>query len=40
MLFFDDEHRNIHDIGALGVRTQFVPEGMTWRMFRQGMQLD
>lgn len=30
MVFLDDEMRNIHEVGALGVRTIHVPHGLTW----------
>ena len=29
MIFFDDEHRNIQDVGALGVQTVHVQNGLT-----------
>lgn len=29
MIFFDDEHRNIQDVGALGVQAVFVKNGLT-----------
>nr|WP_321357309.1 magnesium-dependent phosphatase-1 [uncultured Draconibacterium sp.] len=28
MVFFDDEHRNIHEVGKLGVETVFVYDGL------------
>jgi len=28
MVFFDDEHRNIHEVGKLGVEAVFVEEGL------------
>ncbi len=37
MIFFDDEHRNIHEVGDLGVQAVHVPRGMTWRLFEQAL---
>ncbi|KAI9225240.1 MAG: magnesium-dependent phosphatase 1 [Piptocephalis tieghemiana] len=38
MLFFDDEHRNIRDVSALGVVCIYVPEGLSLRALREGLQ--
>ena len=35
MLFFDDEQRNIADVGALGVNAIFAGQGMSWELFSQ-----
>ncbi len=35
MVFFDDEYRNIEEIGALGVKTVFVRSGITFEMVNQ-----
>lgn len=32
MVFFDDEMRNIHDVGSLGVQAVFVEEGISGQM--------
>ena len=32
MVFFDDEMRNIHDVGSLGVKAVFVEEGISGQM--------
>ncbi|RCW33961.1 magnesium-dependent phosphatase-1 [Marinilabilia salmonicolor] len=32
MVFFDDEMRNIHDVGSLGVKAFFVQEGLSIQM--------
>ncbi len=34
MVFFDDEHRNIHEVGGLGVRAVYVNDGINHRMLR------
>lgn len=39
MLFFDDEHRNIVDVGALGVKCVEVSRGVDDSSFRSGMAL-
>ncbi|BFZ19592.1 hypothetical protein BsWGS_22630 [Bradybaena similaris] len=39
MLFFDDEHRNIADVSTLGVTCMFVPDGISNRSFKEGMDL-
>lgn len=38
MLFFDDEQRNIVEVGTLGVTCVFVPAGINRKLFRDGMQ--
>ena len=30
MYFFDDEHRNVKEVGEMGVNTYLVLEGLTW----------
>ncbi len=37
MAFFDDEMRNIQDVGALGVHTVYVPDGLTWDRFHKAL---
>lgn len=37
MLFFDDEMRNITDIGKLGVTTQLVNGELTFELFEQAL---
>jgi magnesium-dependent phosphatase 1 len=37
MLFFDDEHRNIREVGGLGVRSIEVRNGLTRDSFEEGM---
>lgn len=32
MVFFDDEHRNIHEVGGLGVESVYVPDGINMKM--------
>ncbi len=32
MVFFDDEMRNIHDVGSLGVKAVFVEDGISGHM--------
>lgn len=39
MLFFDDEHRNIVEVGALGVKCIEVGRGVSWETFNQGLAL-
>ncbi|MDF1862447.1 MAG: magnesium-dependent phosphatase-1 [Verrucomicrobiales bacterium] len=39
MLFFDDERRNIVDVGALGVKCVEVSRGVDDSSFRSGMEL-
>ena len=31
MYFFDDEYRNIDEVGSLGVQVQLVQDGLTWK---------
>ncbi|KAH7322226.1 magnesium-dependent phosphatase-1 [Rhizoctonia solani] len=38
MLFFDDEHRN-KEVESLGVTMQLVRDGMSWKVFQQGLEL-
>ncbi|CAE6481711.1 unnamed protein product [Rhizoctonia solani] len=38
MLFFDDEHRN-KEVESLGVTMQLVRDGMSWKVFQQGLAL-
>lgn len=37
MLFFDDEQRNIREVGQLGVTTVFVPDGLNDALFRAAL---
>uniref|UniRef100_A0A2D4FPK2 Magnesium-dependent phosphatase 1 n=2 Tax=Micrurus TaxID=8634 RepID=A0A2D4FPK2_MICCO len=37
MLFFDDESRNIRDVGMLGVVCVPVPTGMTLSLLKEGL---
>lgn len=37
MLFFDDEDRNIREVGALGVTCVEVRSGMSWKLLRRGL---
>ncbi|GFR82625.1 magnesium-dependent phosphatase 1 [Elysia marginata] len=39
MIFFDDEHRNIHDVSSLGVTCILVPDGVNNDSFERGMQV-
>lgn len=34
MVFFDDEKRNIREVGQLGVTSVHVSDGVTWDVFR------
>lgn len=38
MLFFDDEERNIKDIGRLGVQAIHVAKGMTMQILETALQ--
>lgn len=38
MLFFDDEMRNIHEVGGLGVTSVYVDDGLDMDSFQAGMQ--
>lgn len=33
MVFFDDEYRNIRDVGEMGVNCVEVNRGMSWEIF-------
>ena len=37
MLFFDNEMRNCRDVGKLGVTCIYTPDGMTDRVWQQGL---
>lgn len=37
MLFFDDEMRNIHEVGAMGVESVFVEYGLNFQLFEKGL---
>ncbi|MCU4675226.1 magnesium-dependent phosphatase-1 [Catenovulum sp. 2E275] len=39
MVFFDDEMRNIKEVGDLGVKAVFVETGLNWDMFTSAIQL-
>jgi len=39
MLFFDDEQRNIDEVGNLGVKSVFVTQGIERSVFQCGMDL-
>ncbi|XP_078062511.1 magnesium-dependent phosphatase 1, partial [Mustelus asterias] len=38
MIFFDDERRNIVDVGKLGVLCIHVPDGMTMSLLKEGLE--
>ncbi|XP_072350815.1 magnesium-dependent phosphatase 1-like [Scyliorhinus torazame] len=38
MIFFDDEHRNIVDVGKLGVHCIHVANGMTLKLLMDGLE--
>ena len=38
MLFFDDEHRNKHDLDTIGVHTVIVNDGITQKLVKQGLE--
>lgn len=38
MIFFDDEHRNIVDVGKLGVHAVFVKDGVTHQVLEGALQ--
>ena len=38
MLFFDDETRNICEVGALGVTCVEVRSGLSWEVFERGLR--
>jgi magnesium-dependent phosphatase 1 len=35
MFFFDDEQRNVREVGELGVLTHHVPEGLSWHLLNE-----
>jgi magnesium-dependent phosphatase 1 len=37
MIFFDDEYRNIEEVGTLGVKTVLVEDGINKRIFKQSL---
>jgi magnesium-dependent phosphatase 1 len=37
MCFFDDDMTNIRDVGGLGVHCVYTPDGVTNKLFRQGL---
>ncbi len=37
MLFFDDESRNIREVGELGVTCMEVRSGLGWEVFERGL---
>lgn len=39
MLFFDDEYRNIDEVGELGVNVVHVNHGLTRKLFESGIEL-
>ncbi|GFO05901.1 Magnesium-dependent phosphatase 1 [Plakobranchus ocellatus] len=39
MIFFDDEHRNIHDVSTLGVTCVHVPDGIDMENFERGIKM-
>ena len=38
MLFFDDEMRNIYEVGRMGVTSMFVENGMDMKLFKKGLK--
>lgn len=38
MLFFDDEHRNIVEVGKLGVHAVLVTDGMTLHLLEESLK--
>ncbi len=38
MLFFDDEERNVIEVGQLGVATYYVSQGMSKGLFKKGLE--
>ena len=38
MLFFDDEMRNIYEVGRMGVTAVYVENGMTLSLFHEGLK--
>lgn len=39
MLFFDDEHRNIVEVGELGVKCVEISNGLDWASFDRGLKM-
>lgn len=39
MLFFDDELRNVEEVGNLGVETVYVRNGIDWILFKNSLKL-
>lgn len=39
MIFFDDEQRNITDVGGLGVVSVFVKNGVSKSVIEEGMKM-
>ena len=39
MLFFDDEHRNVHEVGRMGVHCVEVKSGISMDVFESGLDL-
>jgi len=37
MLFFDNEMQNCRDVAKLGVTCVYTPDGMTKRLWREGL---
>lgn len=37
MLFFDDEHRNIVEVGKLGVHAVLTPNGVTCQLIEEAL---
>ena len=37
MLFFDNEARNVRSVSRLGVTCVHTPDGMTTRLFKEGL---
>ncbi len=40
MLFFDDEHRNIEEVGRLGVTCVWVPDGLNKDLLKEHLSFD
>ena len=38
MLFYDDEIRNIREVGALGVTSIYVEDGLNMKIFKEGLR--
>ncbi len=39
MLFFDDEHRNVHEVGRMGVKCVEVKHGMSLAVLDEGLAM-